>query len=152
VAPHIFEPAEDTRRFAAADSDAAAATIVTPMETPPVPPTPPGPCKRGPPRRIHVSRTLPKGHPNAAFCKHDATVCLVIDCKLDRIDAIKAYLDECSRARLFRYGMNVSDTALMTCLVASAAQGLHVHFVDGGGYTSAAKTLKAAAGTLAAGR
>ena len=32
--------------------------------------------------------------------------------------------------------MNVSDTALMTCLVTSETEGLHVHFVDGGGYTS----------------
>ena len=42
--------------------------------------------------------------------------------------------------------MNVSDTALMTCLVTSETEGLHVHFVDGGGggYTKAAKQLKAA--------
>jgi hypothetical protein len=34
----------------------------------------------------------------------------------------------------------------MTCLVTSESEGLHVHFVDGGsgGYTSAAKQLKAA--------
>jgi len=43
-----------------------------------------------------------------------------------------------------RYGMNVSQTALMTCLVTAASGGLHVHFVDGGdgGHTSAAKTMK----------
>ena len=49
---------------------------------------------------------------------------------------------------MLRYGMNVSDTALMTCLVTSTNEGLHVHFVDGGGggYTNAAKSLKAARG------
>jgi Protein of unknown function (DUF3095) len=43
--------------------------------------------------------------------------------------------------------MHVSQTALMTCLVTSPTESLHVHFVDGGdgGYTSAAKTLKAQA-------
>ena len=115
--------------------------------------------------RIVIARARPVGDfdperyrqeviTNTDFCKHDETVCFVIDCELARIDAIKAYLDECSRARLFRYGMNVSDTALMTCLVASATEGLHVHFVDGGGggYTNAAKTLKAAAGALPTGR
>ena len=48
-------------------------------------------------------------------------------------------------AGALHYGMNVSETALMTCLVTAASAGLHVHFVDGGdgGYTAAAKTLKA---------
>ena len=48
---------------------------------------------------------------------------------------------------VLRYGMNVSQTALMTCLVTSPTDNLHVHFVDGGdgGYTNAAKTMKAQA-------
>ena len=43
-----------------------------------------------------------------------------------------------------RYGLHLSDTALMTCLVTSPADSLHVHFVDGGGggYTSASRSLK----------
>ena len=46
-----------------------------------------------------------------------------------------------------RYGMHVSQTALMTCLVTSPTESLHVHFVDGGdgGYTSAATIMKAQA-------
>ena len=84
---------------------------------------------------------------NTDFCKHDDTVCFVIDCPLDGIDAIKRYLDDCASRQMLRYGMDVSDTALMTCLVSSTNEGLHVHFVDGGGggYTNAAKRLKAAA-------
>ena len=84
---------------------------------------------------------------NTDFSKHDDTVCFVIDCPLDGIDAVKRYLDDCASRQMLRYGMNVSDTALMTCLVTSANEGLHVHFVDGdgGGYTNAAKSLKAAA-------
>lgn len=84
---------------------------------------------------------------NTDFCKHDETLCFVIDCALDRIDVIRKYVDDCARRSELRYGMDVSDTALMTCLVTSTADSLHVHFVDGGGggYTNAARSLKAAA-------
>ncbi len=84
---------------------------------------------------------------NTDFCRHDDTTCFVIDCPLDSIDSVRAYLDQCASSPTFRYGMDVSDTALMTCLVTSATDDLHVHFVDGGGggYTNAAKTLKAVA-------
>jgi len=51
VAPHIFESAEDARRFAAVD----AASIPAPMDTPPVSAAS-GPRKRGPPKRIQVSQ------------------------------------------------------------------------------------------------
>ena len=84
---------------------------------------------------------------NTDFCKHDDTVSFVIDCPLPAIDAIRAYLDGLAAQGALRYGMQVSQTALMTCLVTSPTESLHVHFVDGGdgGYTSAAKTLKAQA-------
>ncbi len=82
---------------------------------------------------------------NTDFCKHDDTVSFVIDCPVDAIAAIRAYLDRLMAQGALRYGMNVSETALMTCLVTSPTESLHVHFVDGGdgGYTSAAKTMKA---------
>lgn len=40
--------------------------------------------------------------------------------------------------------MHLSDHAVMTCLVMSAEDGKHVHFVDGGdgGYTKAATQMK----------
>jgi len=84
---------------------------------------------------------------NTDFCKHDDTVSFVIDCPLPAIDAIRAYLDQQMAQGALRYGMHVSQTALMTCLVTSPTDSLHVHFVDGGdgGYTSAAKTMKAQA-------
>ena len=86
---------------------------------------------------------------NTDFCKYDETVCLVIDCSLAAIEAIKTYLEEAAASRAIRYGIHVSPTALMTCLVTSAANSLHVHFVDGGsgGYTSASSSLKSAAKT-----
>ena len=82
---------------------------------------------------------------NTDFCKHDETISFVIDSPVECVARIKAYLDQQMAAGTLRYGMNVSETALMTCLVTSPSGGLHVHFVDGGdgGYTSAAKTMKA---------
>lgn len=82
---------------------------------------------------------------NTDFCKHDETISFVIDCPVECIGPIRSYLDRQMAAGGLRYGMTVSETALMTCLVTSPSGGLHVHFVDGGdgGYTSAAKTMKA---------
>ena len=84
---------------------------------------------------------------NTDFCKFDETVCLVIDCPHAAIEAIRGYLERAAASRGIRYGIHVSETALMTCLVTSAANSLHVHFVDGGsgGYTRAATSLKSAA-------
>ena len=84
---------------------------------------------------------------NTDFCKHDETVCLVMDCPLEAIEAIRRYLDQVAPARGIRHGMHVSQTALMTCLVTSPEDSLHVHFVDGGagGYTRASSSLKSAA-------
>lgn len=108
--------------------------------------------------RILLARAKPTGNfdpqryraemvTNTDFCKHDETVCLVIDCPHAAIEAIRSYLERVGPARGIRYGIHVSQTALMTCLVTSAADSLHVHFVDGGsgGYTSAASSLKSAA-------
>jgi Protein of unknown function (DUF3095) len=82
---------------------------------------------------------------NTDFCKHDETLCFVIDCPIGAIDPIREYVERCASGQQVRYGMDVSDTALMTCLVTSTTNSLHVHFVDGGGggYTNAAKRLKA---------
>lgn len=85
---------------------------------------------------------------NTDFCKHDATLSFVVDCAQEGIAPIRAYLDACAARGELRFGLGLSDTALMTCLVTSAGDGLHVHFVDGGdgGYTLAAQGLRAPAG------
>ncbi|WP_460451327.1 DUF3095 family protein [Alsobacter sp. SYSU BS001988] len=43
-----------------------------------------------------------------------------------------------------RYGVHASPTALMTCLVTSARDSQHLHFIVGGngGYTAASRLLK----------
>ena len=89
---------------------------------------------------------------NTDFSKHDRTLCVVLDCALPRIEAIRAHVQACATEQGFEWGMTVSDTALMTCLVTSETEGLHVHFVDGGsgGYTDAARQMKAARAARAA--
>lgn len=84
---------------------------------------------------------------NTAFVKHDDTLAVVFDCPSERVADLRAYLEEREAAGDLRFGIHVSDRALMTCLVGNAAEGRHVHFMDGGdgGYTVAAKRLKAAA-------
>jgi hypothetical protein len=81
---------------------------------------------------------------NTDFAKYDDTLAMVIDCPEARIPRIRAYLDGLCEQGDLSYGIHLSDTALMTCLVESATEHKHVHFIDGGegGYTQAAKELK----------
>lgn len=86
------------------------------------------------------------------FARSGENLCLVFDCPEDRIDALRAYLDQRIAKGELTYGLHISDHAVMTCLVASYEDNQHVHFIDGGdgGYTAAATQLKArSANTLA---
>jgi len=78
---------------------------------------------------------------------------MVLDCPEDRIALIRAHLDKRMALGELNYGIHVSDTALMTCLVESASESRHVHFIDGadGGYTMAAREMKQRRAARAAG-
>lgn len=78
------------------------------------------------------------------FARTGENLALVFDCPTDRIEVIRAHLEARYARGELQYGMHVSDHAVMTCLVTSAMDDKHVHFVDGGdgGYTRAATQLK----------
>ena len=79
------------------------------------------------------------------FARADESLCVVFDCPQDRIPLLEEYLESRAQRGDLKYGMHLSDHAVMTCLVVSTDAGQHVHFVDGGdgGYTQAATKLKA---------
>ncbi len=78
------------------------------------------------------------------FARAGENLALVFDCPEENIEVVRAYLDERCKNGDLKFGMHVSDHAVMTCLVVSTDDE-HVHFVDGGdgGYTRAATALKA---------
>lgn len=80
---------------------------------------------------------------NSDFRKFDGALRMVLDLSPGQRARIEHYLEEHFRANELVYGLAVSQTALMTCLVYDRQRD-HVHFVDGadGGYTEAARQLR----------
>jgi hypothetical protein len=81
---------------------------------------------------------------NSDFRKFDDMLRMVVDCSKAQAQAIATYLENLRAGGLVRYGMHLSDTALMTCFVSNTQSDGHVHFIDGGdgGYAMAAQQLK----------
>jgi hypothetical protein len=80
---------------------------------------------------------------NADFRKFDDGLRMTLDCTAEFADALEARL---AGAEAFvHWGVFRQRAAQVTCFVPSATQRGHVHFVDGagGGYTMAAKAMKA---------
>jgi Protein of unknown function (DUF3095) len=87
---------------------------------------------------------------NADFRKFDDGLRMTLDCSPEFADGLEARL---AAADAFVYwGVFRQEAAQVTCFVPSATQSGHVHFVDGagGGYTMAAKAMKARRDALAA--
>lgn len=84
---------------------------------------------------------------NTDFRKFDGSMRLVLTGSAEQRRELEGFLDDLRTAGTVRYGLHVSDAAVVTCLV-ERRQGSHFHFVDGagGGYAAAAKdlTLRAA--------
>lgn len=70
---------------------------------------------------------------------------MTIDCDLETVADLREILDNGVQAKTIRYGLHQQDEAMMTCIVPSAMQNNHVHFIDGasGGYTQAASSIMA---------
>ncbi len=81
------------------------------------------------------------------FRKYDGTLKMVIACSRDEREKLEQGLREMSDEGRIRYGLHVSDRAIITCLIHPNSPQ-EVHFVDaaGGGYALAAAQLKRAAG------
>lgn len=71
---------------------------------------------------------------------------MVVDCSVTEADAVEAALNALPAESGFGFGLQRSDSALMTCFVQTTADGGHIHFIDGaqGGYAIAAQSLKTA--------
>ncbi len=81
---------------------------------------------------------------NTDFRKFDGCLRLVLAGDASQRKQLTDRLDARRRAGELTFGIHVSDSAIMTCLVRQR-QYEHVHFVDasGGGYAAAAKQMKA---------
>jgi hypothetical protein len=80
---------------------------------------------------------------NTDHQKFDDMIRMVISCSTANRQKFEQYLSEQrSRGRL-NYGLHITDSALLTCLVFDRLNR-HFHFVDGsnGGYALAAKEMK----------
>jgi len=82
---------------------------------------------------------------NTDYQRFDDTLRILIDCSSTEADEIDRMLDLRAQDKSLVYGLHRADSALMTCLVFDFDKAEHIHFVDGnnGGFTSAAKALKA---------
>ncbi|MEX2117521.1 MAG: DUF3095 family protein [Bacteroidota bacterium] len=80
---------------------------------------------------------------NTDFRKFDGSLRLVLSGNQAQRHSLEASLSKLRSSGLIQYGIHVSDSALMTCLV-EQRQSVHFHFIDaaGGGYAAAAKILK----------
>jgi Protein of unknown function (DUF3095) len=87
---------------------------------------------------------------NADFRKFDDGLRMTLDCSADFADKLEARL---SAAEEFaNWGAFRQEAAQVTCFTPSVTERGHVHFVDGagGGYTMAAKAMKARRDAMAA--
>lgn len=80
---------------------------------------------------------------NTDFQKFDDTLRMILDSSTLQTSELVTYLKEQYEAGTIFYGVNISDAAMMTCLIFERTEK-HIHFIDGqsGGYTLAAKSMK----------
>ncbi len=81
---------------------------------------------------------------NTDFRKFDDGLYLTLDCSSELSIAISELLESAAKSGGVKYGVFSQQRALLTCVVLSADDGKHVHFLDGegGGYVAAAKKMK----------
>lgn len=80
---------------------------------------------------------------NCDYIKFEDGLKLCISCSEAQRKNIVTYLAEQEQLGRLRYGIHVTNAALITCMI-NDYQSKHIHFIDGenGGYSLAAVTLK----------
>lgn len=81
---------------------------------------------------------------NTDYRRFDDMIRLVLDCSSQEVSNLQEALDALEEQGTIRYGLHVSQQALMTCLLFDLADSRHIHFIDAdeGGFTLAARQLK----------
>ena len=81
---------------------------------------------------------------NTDYRRFDDMIRLVLDCSHREVVKLRDALDDLEAEGAIRYGLHVSQQALMTCLLFDLADSRHIHFIDAdeGGFTLAARQLK----------
>lgn len=95
-------------------------------------------------KKVEVVEYINDTFINSDYKKIDGILKMVIDCTLEEKDNLMAVLNKYrSNGKIF-YGIHLSDSSLMTCVVHDMKDNQHIHFIDGnnGGYAFAAKELK----------
>ena len=91
---------------------------------------------------------------NSDYRRFDDVLRMILDVTPAQHRAIDALLADAHRRGEIHYGTHHSDAALMTCLLFDLKESRHLHFIDGteGGFTRAAKAMKAQAADSSEGR
>lgn len=94
--------------------------------------------------RFNAARYRRSVASNTDFRKFDDGLKMTVDIDAERLDKIRARLEQGRLSGSCYYGLHEQDAALMTCIVPSPLSRDHMHFVDGadGGYAAAASRLK----------
>lgn len=84
---------------------------------------------------------------NSDYQKYNDGLMMTVDCSPESVDGLKAILQKAEDDGAIRYGIQLQEEALITCVVPSSFDRDHMHFIDGsgGGYASAAKQLRSVA-------
>jgi hypothetical protein len=81
---------------------------------------------------------------NSDYKKLDGILKMVIDCTVEEKDNLMTILKKYFNDKKIFYGVHLSESSLMTCVVHDMKDNQHIHFIDGnnGGYAFAAKEMK----------
>lgn len=103
-----------------------------------------------PPLFFDANRYVKSMRTHADFRKFDDMLRMVIDCSTEEAEQIEHLLKVRHQANQIYYGLNRSESSIMTCYVQGVDHGEHIHFIDGssGGYSKAAKQMKSQIGEV----